>query len=90
MAYSEQAVIDSYVQVRGQRAGESVLDERGLAERAARGTLRAQLAKLERELSAIVAEAFPHIAAPAGIKPNGRGMTPSITSGVSEAKAFAS
>jgi hypothetical protein len=31
------------------------------AERAARGTLRTQLARLEHELSAIVADAFPHI-----------------------------
>ena len=68
MAYSEQAVIDSYAPVRGDQAGERVLDDGDrTGERAARGSLRAQLAKLERELSAIVAEAFPHIAAPAGI-----------------------
>lgn len=33
-------------------------------ERAARSSLRSQIARLERELSAIVAETFPHIAAP--------------------------
>jgi hypothetical protein len=35
-----------------------------LGERAARATLRAQIARLERERSAIVAERFPHIRAP--------------------------
>jgi len=36
-----------------------------LGERDARRSLRAQVARLERELSAIVAEGFPYIAAPA-------------------------
>ncbi|HYB23384.1 MAG TPA: hypothetical protein VED41_06275 [Solirubrobacteraceae bacterium] len=36
-------------------------------ERAARATLRAQIARLERERAAIVAERFPYIAAPAPI-----------------------
>jgi hypothetical protein len=36
-----------------------------LGERAARSSLRAQVARLERELSAIVAEGFPFIPAPA-------------------------
>jgi hypothetical protein len=41
--------------------------DRGVGERAARRTLRAQISRLERELSAIVAERFPYIsAAPAG------------------------
>jgi hypothetical protein len=35
-------------------------------ERAARATLRGQIARLERERSAIVAERFPYIAAPTG------------------------
>jgi outer membrane murein-binding lipoprotein Lpp len=39
--------------------------DRALDERAARATLRAQIAKLERERSRIVAERFPHIPAPA-------------------------
>jgi hypothetical protein len=39
-------------------------DARQVGERAARSSLRAQVARLERELSAIVAEAFPHIAPP--------------------------
>jgi len=34
------------------------------AERAARATLRAQIAKLENELSAILADRFPYLAAP--------------------------
>lgn len=36
----------------------------GTDERAARRALRAQVAKLERELSAIVVDGFPHIAPP--------------------------
>ena len=35
-------------------------------ERAARRSLRSQIAKLEREVSLIVADTFPHIAAPCG------------------------
>lgn len=38
----------------------------GVDERAARTTLRAQIARLERERSAIVAERFPHVRAPLG------------------------
>jgi hypothetical protein len=42
---------------------------RGTGERAARRTLRAQISRLERELSAIVAERFPYIsAAPSGVE----------------------
>lgn len=37
----------------------------GTDERAARRALRAQVARLERELSAIVADGFPHIGPPA-------------------------
>jgi hypothetical protein len=40
--------------------------DRGAGERAARRTLRAQVARLERELSAIVAERFPYISATSG------------------------
>jgi hypothetical protein len=41
--------------------------DRGAGEHAARRTLRAQISRLERELSAIVAERFPYIsAAPSG------------------------
>jgi len=39
-------------------------EERRAAERAARESLRAQVAKLERELSEIVTRGFPHIAPP--------------------------
>ncbi len=54
--------------------GDRLLVERGLEtgvadERAARASLRAQIARLERERSSIVAERFPFIAAPA---PSGR------------------
>jgi hypothetical protein len=38
--------------------------ERAAGERAARASLRGQVARLERELSAIVAEGFPYIPAP--------------------------
>jgi hypothetical protein len=52
---SEQLVID-----RGAAAVPPLAEDAG-AERAARITLRAQVARLERELSAIVAERFPYI-----------------------------
>jgi hypothetical protein len=72
---SDQLILD-----RGAQAHEAVLAspqgrpgrdrgalDRGAGERAARRTLRAQIARLERELSAIVAERFPYIsAAPSG------------------------
>ena len=45
----------------------------GTDERAARRALRAQVAKLERELSAIVAEGFPHIAPRAHMVATGGG-----------------
>lgn len=43
----------------------------GVDERAARRALRAQVAKLERELSAIVVDGFPHIEPPARAAPSG-------------------
>jgi hypothetical protein len=50
---------------RSERAGSTGDDGRAQAgERAARGSLRAQVARLERELSAIVAERFPYVSAP--------------------------
>ena len=39
------------------------------AERAARATLRAQIAKLEHELSALLADRFPFVAAPGALSP---------------------
>ncbi len=52
------------------------------AERAARATLRAQIAKLESELSQLLAERFPFLAAPAGsgapAAPIGAGAGPSM------------
>jgi hypothetical protein len=47
------------------------------AERAARASLRAQIARLEQECSAIVAEGFPHIAAPIA-RPGGSMDGPSL------------
>jgi hypothetical protein len=55
---SEQLLID-------RDTGRAVEDGRAQAgERAARSSLRGQVARLERELSAIVAEGFPYIPAP--------------------------
>jgi hypothetical protein len=48
---------------RGRPAGDSVALRRGAGERAARRTLRTQIGRLERELSAIVADHFPYISA---------------------------
>ncbi len=45
----------------------------GADERAARRALRAQVAKLERELTQIVADGFPHIALPAPAPSRSRG-----------------
>ncbi len=53
----------------GLTQSEQLLIDREDGERAARGSLRAQVARLERELSAIVAERFPHIPAPAPMAP---------------------
>jgi hypothetical protein len=77
VTYHEQQVIDpesiarevSDMGVSGFDAGTQ--DARGIFdgadERAARATLRAQIARLERERSAIVAERFPYLTAPAPI-----------------------
>jgi hypothetical protein len=56
---SEQLVLD-----RGTAARQLVFDRSHAGERAARNSLRSQVARLERELSAIVAEGFPHIPPP--------------------------
>ena len=48
----------------GLTQSEQLLIDREDGERAARESLRAQVARLERELSAIVADRFPHIPAP--------------------------
>jgi hypothetical protein len=45
----------------------------GTDERAARRALRAQVARLERELSAVVVDGFPHIAPPAHAGSSGLG-----------------
>ena len=74
MTHREQAVIDHAGPDQqeavapledGQHSGAvRVEDVEQQGERAARSSLRAQIAKLERELSAIVAQTFPHIAPP--------------------------
>jgi hypothetical protein len=64
MAPVEQLIIDPKVSDRRQW-----VEERAAADRAARRSLRAQVAKLERELSGIVASGFPHIA-PAPTQPS--------------------
>ena len=58
MSYDERQVIEREAPVTGP------VDERG-----ARAALRAQIARLERELSATVAERFPYVAAP--VAPSG-------------------
>jgi len=55
----------------GLTQSEQLLIDRDAGERAARRSLRAQVARLEHELSAIVAEGFPFIPAPA---PSGRAI----------------
>jgi len=56
-----------------QAAASAPSQQRPAAERAARASLRAQIARLERERSAIVAERFPHICAPVAMpdRPSG-------------------
>ncbi len=48
------------------------------AERAARATLRAQIAKLENEVSHLLAERFPFVAAPAAVPGGGVGAGPRL------------
>jgi hypothetical protein len=76
VTYREQPVIEVDAPDLGSQLAERTTAEAGWAgagvtedgvragERAARGSLRAQIGKLERELSSIVAGTFPHIAAP--------------------------
>lgn len=56
MAATEQLTIDAQPPLAGLWSG-----ERADAERAARATLRAQVERLERELSGLVARGFPHV-----------------------------
>jgi len=74
VSYHEQRVIDregqaqSLTDARGHnRAGwmpGACEDSEEVPQRAARASLRTQIARLERERSAIVAERFPHLSAP--------------------------
>jgi hypothetical protein len=57
---------------------EPVFQQRSTDERAARRSLRVQIARLERASSRVVAERFPYIAAPAGA--NMRGHCPHLLS----------
>jgi hypothetical protein len=79
VTYYDQQVIDrdDPTRVGGDAGrGSGVVTERGSAqalswgadERAARASLRAQIARLERERGAIVAERFPYVPAPAPIE----------------------
>jgi hypothetical protein len=59
---TEQLTIEPEVPLSRQgTAGRATTEERIAAERAARESLRAQVARLEHQLSAIVARGFPHI-----------------------------
>jgi hypothetical protein len=76
LAHREQHLIDREDPAHGRAGGEVGLaprephpggarPQRVTGERAARDSLRAQIARLERELSAIVSESFPFIPVPA-------------------------
>ena len=74
--YKRQVIDLDDPHIRGRSALASSVAAGRPHEQAARATLRAQIARLERERSKIVAERFPHIAAP---KPAGvRGDGPSL------------
>ena len=85
VTHYEQPVIDRDEQAPGPtltRAEELAVagvrgEQRRAAERAARSSLRAQIARLEREHSAIVAERFPHSRAPVG-SPRALASAPSL------------
>lgn len=76
MTHYEQSVIDREDPALGPRVGDGVVLDGAWAvaepfaadtrdsERAARASLRAQIARLEHEHSALLAERFPHISAP--------------------------
>jgi hypothetical protein len=78
VTHREQAVIDPDASAIVADVDRESLEERGPeaadgrgdgGERAARASLRSQIGRLERELSAIVTETFPHIAAPRSTGP---------------------
>jgi hypothetical protein len=76
---TEQPTIDRQIPLNRQGT-----EERAAAERAARESLRAQVAKLERELSGLVARGFPHISltgAGGSSSPEGVGMDMSMALG---------
>jgi hypothetical protein len=62
------------------RAGEQRADTKA-AERAARESLRAQVAKLERELSGIVADRFPYVHPGSDTHPAGSGSLHAVRAG---------
>ena len=59
MAQTEQLIVDGYSQGREPDTGFG--GERPIGDRLAREALKGQIAKLERELSVLVAQTFPHI-----------------------------
>ncbi len=68
MALAEQHAIDCEVRLHGMEVDRRS-PSRAAAERAARESLRAQVARLERELSGIVAGCFPHVSPLAALDP---------------------
>ena len=88
MTYYEQTVIErggpatgSTVSRGHDRSGVAPGGAQREAHRAARASLREQIARMERELSAIVAERFPYVAAPipaAGTAPAGGASLPDL------------
>jgi len=62
--FEQQLVEDGGQEARPQLGAHSAPEETAAAVRAARQTLKAQIAKLEHELSALVADGFPFLCAP--------------------------
>lgn len=63
--FQEQQLVERGGRTWGGEDAGLAADDTQLAARAARESLKAQIARLERELAAIVADGFPYIAAPA-------------------------
>lgn len=62
MAHTEQLAVDRQGRGLGPSASDACFEQaRPTADRAAREALKGQIAKLERELSGLVAHTFPHI-----------------------------
>jgi hypothetical protein len=72
MTVSNDLTYDSPAFAGRAHATEPVFQQRSTNEREARKSLRGQIARLERELSRVLAEGFPYIAIPAGANMPGR------------------